>query len=95
MTNRSEFENLVLHLVHKSVEIRNTETSKYGVVIKIDFAANNNSSEIEITLSIDNELVDIIEFFVWKDGGPHASIQEIETWLKNALDDALVRLGRV
>ncbi len=46
-------------------------------------------SEVVVEFYSNRMLVDILEFFAWKNGAPHASLQEAEEWLDLNVQDVI------
>ena len=46
-------------------------------------------SEVVVEFYSNRMLADILEFFAWKDGAPHASLQEAEEWLNLNVQDVI------
>ena len=54
--------------------------------------SSNYFSEIAVYFKDDtNDLIDIIEFFIYRDGKRVSSIQETETWLEEVIHDVQQR----
>ena len=80
------FEEAVLQLVNSAIVQESTHLRACGVTKETvsihrsgDFGRAYDS-EVEVKFWIDNNLVDILEFFVYRRGVPDASLAEIGEW---------------
>ena len=46
-------------------------------------------SEVVVEFYSNRMLADILEFFAWRNGAPHASLQETEEWLNLNVQDVI------
>jgi hypothetical protein len=49
----------------------------------------NYESEVEITFWQDEHLMDVIEFFIYRNGNPVATLEEIDTWFRQQLKELI------
>jgi hypothetical protein len=88
-------ENSILDLVNKILSEYSSELNARGITresVKLERSGENGepyNSEIQITFWKDNEFVDIIEFFLFRNGVPDASSAEIGAWLHGQIRDIL------
>lgn len=61
--------------------------------LKISGREMSYSSEISIDFFEKEQIVDVIEFSIFINGNPQASIDETECWLKESINDVLMKNG--
>jgi len=94
---RSQFESAALAVALRSVVDLAEELDQVGLtpgpveLHQRDHSTGMKASEIEICFYRDKELVDVLEFFVWKNEGPTATLPEIKEWLKDSIRDVAAR----
>lgn len=55
----------------------------------VNTGPESHTSEIEILFFHNDSLVDILEFFVFRNGKKIADLEKIKEWLHNSLEDVL------
>lgn len=94
--NISIFENKVLKLseniLNQFVPLLNEVGLTYRIgKLRISGRTMTYKSEININFYDETGIADVIEFFIFYDGKPQASIDEIEKWLREDVNDVVIR----
>jgi hypothetical protein len=98
MTSETEaFERTVLNSVRAIVDDSKSNLEKVGIVadspsLSIDIVEQPvRTSEVAICFRAGGDVVDMIEFHVYRGGVRLASASEIESWLREAIADVVRR----
>ncbi len=88
-----EFEEAVLDVVASLLAGRSSELEEVGLTCRPEPLSRlgEGTSELALNFVDSSGIADVIEFHVVKDGQPIASLQEVEAWLREALDDVVSR----
>ncbi len=60
-----------------------------GPVVEDDLWEESDPREISIWLYRGTELVDLIEFFIWKDGKPAVTLDELEATVRASVEETI------
>lgn len=95
LMDKSEFEKKVLDLTKRVLDEYGKKISELNLRFELfgpklfNKDVESYTSEIKICFYKDGEMMDILEFFIFRDGREVASLDEIKEWLKNNVDDVL------
>jgi len=90
-----EFENKVVKIIVKTLEHYSIELKKHGITYDYPEVEiwNNSSdkyeSEYRIPIYKDNELVDILESHIIRNGKAIASLDEFKAWIQEDINDII------
>ena len=96
----SQFEIKIISLAKRTLVRAEQSLQEASLSPQIDEPKRENIgkqdyySEIAIYFYDGNSFVDVIEFFIYRNGKPVASLSEFEEWLQKTLDDVISRRRR-
>lgn len=86
-----EFEEAILDIVASLIAERGSELAHVGLSCRAKSRGAGGTSELTLDFIDSSGIADVIEFHVIEDGRPVASVQEVEAWLREAIDDVVSR----
>ncbi len=76
----------------KSDEFNELNITYGDIKIRQDYSEDNEYwSELEVDLFIDNKLIDVIEFFIYRNNKLETQIAETKIWLLNTVNEIMSR----
>ena len=95
--NTDQFEREVLNAVRCVRQAVSPALSALNLVVqdpelsRTEAKSGAGNTEVAMYIRRAGDIVDVVEFHIYRNGVPAASVEELERWLRDAFDDVLRR----
>ena len=91
--DRSSFADRAVEVTSSALAAREGELSRFGIRYDLERHEQRESVEVAVYFYSGREVVDVLEFFVIRNGAPSVELPELDVWVHDSLADVLARAG--